>query len=107
MENVVDVIVVERVLSYRVQSCILLRTCCKQLSFYESSLDQREDNNGMHKDNQTMNFGKGDEKRNDCISIVDLFSSELVELTYSECIKIWKEINDVLQHNQSQLATNE
>lgn len=98
MEKIIDVIVVERVLSYRVKSCILLRTK-KQTPC--SNLFNQNDEKEID-DNQSINFIKGDEKRNNNISLVEVFSSSMVELSYSECTKMWKEINNVLQQYQRQ-----
>ena len=88
MENIVDVIVVEQVMSYKVKSIVLFRMDRKGLGF-DTPFPLKNDNN--------INIVNGDEKRNYDIMLVEAFSSKMVELSYVECMTLWKGISDAIQ----------
>ncbi len=105
MEHIVDVIVVERVMSYRVQSCILFRInekgACSTMQCMDKNYESEHDDRNKRDDETSSMFVKSDETRNSDISLMEVFSSKMVELSYSESIKIWKEMCDVLDKYQS------
>ena len=79
LENVIDVIVSEVILSYKVRSCVIFRI--------KSSSDQCIDKEEECKDNNVKWEG---------ITLIPAFSVDMIEMSYIECIQMWKGISDAL-----------
>lgn len=81
MENVVDVIISEVVLSYKVRNCIMFR-----IKYCRDEQDGKS-------------YG-ANKMGNENVTLVSAFSTTMVEMSYIECTQIWQGITNALSKYQ-------
>lgn len=85
LENVIDVIVSEVILSYKVRNCVMLRV-------KHSCDDHRND---QHNDKEEKSLSNNNVMWDE-ITLIPVFSTNLLEMSYIECTQLWKAISDTL-----------
>ena len=84
LENVVDIIVSEVVLSYKVKNCVMFRI--KKWS------DDTQEKRNVQTTRMLMASGN--------MKLIPAFSSSMVEMSYIECTHIWQAMSEVLSKYQ-------
>jgi hypothetical protein len=93
-DSIIDCIVVESVLSYKVQSVVMLRLCESPTTDVKVQKHQT-DNNGD--DDCTLDRTRTD--RDTAIKLIQLFAD--VDMTYMECLTIRSKINNYLEYRET------
>mmetsp|Transcript_9047 Transcript_9047/g.11396 ORF Transcript_9047/g.11396 Transcript_9047/m.11396 type:complete len:246 (-) Transcript_9047:501-1238(-) len=97
MEEVVDCVLNEIVLGYKVQNSIVFRIKSNKRENIVQETKCFKDEIGA---NDKKGYGTQNMIANKNIALVTAFSTKMVEMTYTECIELWKGISETLTRYQ-------